>query len=243
MVITTGRAALALYAVKPDAATAKAIKKANDNSPDCIAINGEGKEIRIEFELLASHFRAHQHDPHGCDLIVCWHNDWAECPVPVLSLRNVVVERAPWAVRDLMDSGIHEGQWTLFEFIEHASSQYGRHDAVELAYRLIEVVKLYPGVFRAEMGTGDKIPTLGVCLLRGGTRRVYTLQAGGKLYVDFTRIKAGTVRSELRNRLAILNPHVMTKSWPVFPISTSGDREVLIESLKWLGHTLLRSSI
>ena len=37
--------------------------------PDLIAINEKGETKKIEIELFASHF---DHDPKGCDYIVCW---------------------------------------------------------------------------------------------------------------------------------------------------------------------------
>lgn len=33
------------------------------------------KEIRAEFEYLASNFISHQHDPRECDLVICWIDD------------------------------------------------------------------------------------------------------------------------------------------------------------------------
>jgi hypothetical protein len=43
--------------------------------PDCIAIRN-GRRFRIEFEMWASSFEQHGHDPDGADLVVCWENDW-----------------------------------------------------------------------------------------------------------------------------------------------------------------------
>jgi hypothetical protein len=65
--------------------------------PDC-----EGKYIldrkknlwagaRIEFEFLASNFREHGHDASQCDYIVCWENDWPDCPVTVIELRREIL--------------------------------------------------------------------------------------------------------------------------------------------------------
>ncbi len=53
---------------------------------------GEGwwERVRVEFELRSSDFLHHGHDPKGCDLVVCWEHDWAECPVEVLELRALV---------------------------------------------------------------------------------------------------------------------------------------------------------
>lgn len=61
--------------------------------PDCIGrrFNGKGWErVRIEFEYQSSNFRAHKHDPNDCDLVVCWEHDWADCPVEVIALRDVI---------------------------------------------------------------------------------------------------------------------------------------------------------
>lgn len=46
--------------------------------PDVIAMNEDRGVIRIELEVLASHF---DHDPSGCDLIVCWENNLDPKPV------------------------------------------------------------------------------------------------------------------------------------------------------------------
>jgi hypothetical protein len=43
--------------------------------PDVIAEDSQGNQKRIELELLASNF---DHDPKGCDFIVCWENDLGE---------------------------------------------------------------------------------------------------------------------------------------------------------------------
>ncbi len=61
--------------------------------PDCEAFRyvGEGRwqRVRIEFEYESRNFVKHMHDPHGCDLIVCWAHNWKECPVEVIELREV----------------------------------------------------------------------------------------------------------------------------------------------------------
>jgi hypothetical protein len=62
--------------------------------PDCLAkrrVAGDRWEaVRIEFEFRSRSFRDHAHDPAGCDLIVCWEHDWADCPVEVLALSDAV---------------------------------------------------------------------------------------------------------------------------------------------------------
>jgi hypothetical protein len=45
--------------------------------PDVIAINSKGETKRLEIELFASQF---DHDPKGCDYVICWENDLEEKP-------------------------------------------------------------------------------------------------------------------------------------------------------------------
>jgi hypothetical protein len=65
--------------------------------PDC-----EGKYLhdknrrlwakaRIEFEFKATNFREHNHDVNGCDVIVCWENDWPDCPLRVVELKSEIL--------------------------------------------------------------------------------------------------------------------------------------------------------
>jgi hypothetical protein len=48
----------------------------------------------VEFELLSSQFKEHtmnpKHKARKCDYVVCWENDWKECPVPVIELRTEI---------------------------------------------------------------------------------------------------------------------------------------------------------
>jgi len=64
--------------------------------PDCEAkrrVRGDNWErVRIEFEFKSRDFKQHGHDPLGCDMIVCWENNWAECPLEILELKNVIKE-------------------------------------------------------------------------------------------------------------------------------------------------------
>ncbi len=70
------------------------IESVQQGFPDC-----EGKYLfdskknlwakaRIEFEYKASSFKQHGHDPNQCDFIVCWVNDWPDCPVNVIELKT-----------------------------------------------------------------------------------------------------------------------------------------------------------
>lgn len=56
--------------------------------PDCIAVNKQGKEVRIEFEETSDKF---DHDPKKCDFIVCWEDTiGALAQVEVLELKEFI---------------------------------------------------------------------------------------------------------------------------------------------------------
>lgn len=58
--------------------------------PDLIIENGNGTQLLAEAEYLARNFKEHGHDPQGCHLILCWHNNWPDAPLPVWALEDVV---------------------------------------------------------------------------------------------------------------------------------------------------------
>jgi hypothetical protein len=76
-----------------------AIESVAAGFPDCIAKRRLGEErwqtVRIEFEYRSRSFRDHGHDPAGCDRIVSWAHDWADCPLPVIELRSALAELDP----------------------------------------------------------------------------------------------------------------------------------------------------
>lgn len=56
--------------------------------PDAVIENAQGQQLIAEFEYKAKNFREHKHDPKGCNLIVCWHNDWPDSPLPIWALED-----------------------------------------------------------------------------------------------------------------------------------------------------------
>jgi hypothetical protein len=48
------------------------------------------QRVKIELEYQSRNFLHHNHDLGGCDLIVCWENNWPDCPVEVIELRKLV---------------------------------------------------------------------------------------------------------------------------------------------------------
>jgi hypothetical protein len=63
--------------------------------PDCLGkrlLEGNPQrwvDVRIEFEFKSSNF---DHDPDGCDYIVCWIHDWSDCPsnLKVIELKSAI---------------------------------------------------------------------------------------------------------------------------------------------------------
>ncbi len=53
-------------------------------------VDGGWQRVRIEFEHRSRNFHVHAHHPKGCDLIVCWEDNWPEAPVEVLELKREV---------------------------------------------------------------------------------------------------------------------------------------------------------
>lgn len=64
----------------PDCETKRRVNRKRD----------EWERIRIEFEYCSSHFRDHGHNLKDCDVIVCWHDDWPECPLEVIELKTAI---------------------------------------------------------------------------------------------------------------------------------------------------------
>jgi len=61
--------------------------------PDCVGRRFTGKgweQVRIEFEFRSMEFKNHGHDTTKCDLIVCWENNWPDCPLEVIELRDEI---------------------------------------------------------------------------------------------------------------------------------------------------------
>lgn len=42
--------------------------------------------FRVEVETNSRNFIAHKHDISLCDMIICWHNNWADCTIPIIDI-------------------------------------------------------------------------------------------------------------------------------------------------------------
>jgi hypothetical protein len=64
--------------------------------PDCeakrrVSKSGDTWErTRIEFEFESRNFLTHGHRLEDCDVIVCWEDNWPDCPIEVMELKSVI---------------------------------------------------------------------------------------------------------------------------------------------------------
>jgi len=77
--------------------------------PDCEAKRqvapGRWQRVRIEFEFESRNFRDHGHPINGCDVIICWHHNWAEYPkhIEIVDLSSVSRSLAHSGERQLVE--------------------------------------------------------------------------------------------------------------------------------------------
>lgn len=71
------------------------IETINPNGfPDAIGVVLDGnsgrryKKVNIEFEYVSSNFKLHGHPIDQCDLLICWEDDWDDCPIEVIELQK-----------------------------------------------------------------------------------------------------------------------------------------------------------
>jgi Homing endonuclease associated repeat len=70
------------------------IQRIQTEFPDCEAMRqiepGKWQRVRIEFEYESRNFVLHMHPASQCDVIVCWRNNWKDCPLEVIELKAVI---------------------------------------------------------------------------------------------------------------------------------------------------------
>jgi len=76
------------------------IIKSSREFPDYILEDESGRRIRAEVEFKASRFN---HPIEECDMIICWHNDWPDCPIEVLELCRFVEEPISFSREELKE--------------------------------------------------------------------------------------------------------------------------------------------
>lgn len=69
--------------------------------PDCEAkrrvAGNRWERVRIEFEFKSRNFLEHGHDPNGCELIICWEDNWPNSPLPMIELKKEICHLSSYA--------------------------------------------------------------------------------------------------------------------------------------------------
>ena len=83
--------------------------------PDCEVMRevapGMWQREKVEVEYESRNFVKHMHDPKGCDAIVCWIDNWPECPLEVIELSKEIAGILPQQAKPGLagDPGIAAG--------------------------------------------------------------------------------------------------------------------------------------
>lgn len=117
------------------------------------------KKTRIEFEFRSSSFKAHAHAAAGCDVIVCWHHDWPDCPtrIEVIELKRFFgLSRKVWIIHAIKSQ---QAQLDSYARIEWAMSKRVTPGDILLMYRCTPVsaitdVFLFEGREKKRAGAG-----------------------------------------------------------------------------------------
>ena len=110
--------------------------------PDCLTRNAESLQpIRIEFELYGHHFIQHRHDPNGCDMIVCWIDDWGHWDnLDVVELREVVRTKCPSIIEHIRDREPRT-RWSEDQFMQECRTNGLSEDRLETIRSILKFAK------------------------------------------------------------------------------------------------------
>jgi len=203
------------------------IEEIKPGYPDCIGRRFIGKgweRVAIEFEFKSSNFKAHKHDPKDCNIIICWENDWKDCPIEVIELKSEIqgLENTP-VLRPEADRS-PEKESTLETFLKNSDENVKKWYN-QIYKKLLE----YNGNIWSKIGgkyTGWYSPERAFVSVLPGTQSIKFDCYSGSEAIDKTRIT--------NKRFA--------PNWSTFSVKTDTDVKlavnILIESHKRIEYAL-----
>jgi len=203
--------------------------------PDCVMIVG-GRRVRVEFEVYASNFIRHGHDPEKCDLLICWENDLAEPPVEdVLELREIVERLRERGVRlfESYEECPGPGRWPEKLFFEELEGRVDQAtcNLVKELYRYVRELSSKNWNLRVRFGAGRRIPTVNFVFLNiVPNRTIIGVEAVGRSWVNYCANITFPEDVELKLREIFGEPE---KQWHYIPINAE-NVEKIKEAINWL---------
>ena len=160
--------------------------------PDCIVRKkGTDTQLRVEFELYASHFLDHGHDPERCDMLVCWHDDVDEWPDGfVLELSEIVATRRPELIKHIVTRD-PQLPWDRSSFLSCAVAEGTSDRDIELAKRIMVFAK------RHKLGPDWLVSPTAVFAVGYDERQYFKVRSSGRIGFPFSRLKAGRLFSRI----------------------------------------------
>jgi hypothetical protein len=101
------------------------IEEIKPGYPDCIGRRFMGKgweRVAIEFEFRSSNFKQHKHNEEECDIIICWENDWKNCPIEVIELKTEIQELDNYLVARPKPDSVLDSNGTLEDLFKNSNS-------------------------------------------------------------------------------------------------------------------------
>jgi hypothetical protein len=168
-----------------------AVERFQTGFPDCVLRRLDtGETMRVEFELLSSHFLAHGHSADECDLIICWRKDRALDGVEVLELRPIVETKRP----DLLQHSAEVSEPSEVAFLADAEMHGATEVTLGLLRRLINQSR--------ERGLEPEfLPGPEVVVSVGVGAQFFKVYSPDILALPLVRLDAGRHFGELARRL------------------------------------------
>jgi hypothetical protein len=136
------------------------IKEASDKFPDCTVIRQDvdgPKEMRCEIEKNASDF---DHDIKQCDILVCWENDWDNCPMEIIELKREI-RKLPFPIVLKPDDYLHPSTKGNIELYFQAVRKKSCDEGFEEQKKLYSYLKALGLFVKPGNWTNDETYTFG----------------------------------------------------------------------------------